>query len=231
MYHFIWHSFFYTHNFDVCKPLFSTCSFYFHQYRRAGRGQRAHGSGSEVVPVSFPCRQERLSGQETLQPNPRRSLLLPLGSFQWDRGTFATCGEITCHCGQGHQHSLVHDLDLLNLWSNNKWHYGNISIDFMMYKFLIHSRSLYFWDVHLFANTLLELLAFYVCFQPFSVLTTNLNPPFFVLVPPQETISDGPVPWSSSNSVSFVAEQVSHHPPSECSSIYIAMLITFYTIF
>uniref|UniRef100_A0A3Q0RK82 Oxysterol-binding protein n=1 Tax=Amphilophus citrinellus TaxID=61819 RepID=A0A3Q0RK82_AMPCI len=40
---------------------------------------------------------------------------------------------------------------------------------------------------------------------------------------PPETISDGPVPWSSSNSVSFVAEQVSHHPPisafyAECLS-------------
>ncbi|XP_075944031.1 oxysterol-binding protein-related protein 9 isoform X2 [Anarhichas minor] len=28
-----------------------------------------------------------------------------------------------------------------------------------------------------------------------------------------ETVSEGPVPWSSSNSVCFVAEQVSHHPP------------------
>ncbi|KAF3690929.1 Oxysterol-binding protein-related protein 9 [Channa argus] len=39
----------------------------------------------------------------------------------------------------------------------------------------------------------------------------------------QETISDGPVPWSSPNSVCFVAEQVSHHPPisafyAECLS-------------
>ncbi|XP_054458483.1 oxysterol-binding protein-related protein 9 isoform X1 [Anoplopoma fimbria] len=30
---------------------------------------------------------------------------------------------------------------------------------------------------------------------------------------PTETVSEGPVPWSSSNSVCFVAEQVSHHPP------------------
>ncbi|XP_072295617.1 oxysterol-binding protein-related protein 9 isoform X2 [Eucyclogobius newberryi] len=28
-----------------------------------------------------------------------------------------------------------------------------------------------------------------------------------------EPVSDGPVPWASSNSVCFVAEQVSHHPP------------------
>ncbi|XP_049443179.1 oxysterol-binding protein-related protein 9 isoform X5 [Epinephelus fuscoguttatus] len=28
-----------------------------------------------------------------------------------------------------------------------------------------------------------------------------------------ETVSEGPVPWSSNNSVCFVAEQVSHHPP------------------
>lgn len=33
--------------------------------------------------------------------------------------------------------------------------------------------------------------------------------------PVQDTLSDGPVPWSSPNNVSFVAEQVSHHPPSE----------------
>ncbi|XP_007552734.1 PREDICTED: oxysterol-binding protein-related protein 9 isoform X1 [Poecilia mexicana] len=31
--------------------------------------------------------------------------------------------------------------------------------------------------------------------------------------PPTESVSDGPVPWSSPNSVCFVAEQVSHHPP------------------
>nr|XP_061833771.1 oxysterol-binding protein-related protein 9-like isoform X2 [Nerophis lumbriciformis] len=38
-----------------------------------------------------------------------------------------------------------------------------------------------------------------------------------------DTQSEGPVPWSSANSISFVAEQVSHHPPisafyAECSS-------------
>uniref|UniRef100_A0A3Q2XNT6 Oxysterol-binding protein n=1 Tax=Hippocampus comes TaxID=109280 RepID=A0A3Q2XNT6_HIPCM len=38
-----------------------------------------------------------------------------------------------------------------------------------------------------------------------------------------DTLSDGPVPWSSPNNVSFVAEQVSHHPPisafyAECLS-------------
>uniref|UniRef100_A0A669ES48 Oxysterol-binding protein n=1 Tax=Oreochromis niloticus TaxID=8128 RepID=A0A669ES48_ORENI len=41
--------------------------------------------------------------------------------------------------------------------------------------------------------------------------------------PPTETVSEGPVPCASSNSVSFVAEQVSHHPPisafyAECLS-------------
>ncbi|XP_032427477.1 oxysterol-binding protein-related protein 9 isoform X1 [Xiphophorus hellerii] len=40
---------------------------------------------------------------------------------------------------------------------------------------------------------------------------------------PAETVSDGPVPWSSPSSVCFVAEQVSHHPPisafyAECLS-------------
>ncbi|XP_077573049.1 oxysterol-binding protein-related protein 9 isoform X2 [Stigmatopora nigra] len=39
----------------------------------------------------------------------------------------------------------------------------------------------------------------------------------------QDSLSDGPVPWSSPNNVSFVAEQVSHHPPisafyAECLS-------------
>lgn len=38
------------------------------------------------------------------------------------------------------------------------------------------------------------------------------QPLFFV----QETVSEGPVPLCSANSVSFVAEQVSHHPPSKC---------------
>uniref|UniRef100_A0A665U1D4 Oxysterol-binding protein n=1 Tax=Echeneis naucrates TaxID=173247 RepID=A0A665U1D4_ECHNA len=42
-------------------------------------------------------------------------------------------------------------------------------------------------------------------------------------LPSEETVSDGPVPWSSPNSVRFVAEQVSHHPPisafyAECLS-------------
>uniref|UniRef100_A0A8C5FBS3 Oxysterol-binding protein n=1 Tax=Gadus morhua TaxID=8049 RepID=A0A8C5FBS3_GADMO len=40
--------------------------------------------------------------------------------------------------------------------------------------------------------------------------------------PPPEPLSDGPLPWVSPNNVSFVAEQVSHHPPisafyAECS--------------
>ncbi|XP_046893196.1 oxysterol-binding protein-related protein 9 isoform X3 [Hypomesus transpacificus] len=40
---------------------------------------------------------------------------------------------------------------------------------------------------------------------------------------PTEPVSEGPVPWSSANSVCFVAEQVSHHPPisafyAECCS-------------
>lgn len=45
-----------------------------------------------------------------------------------------------------------------------------------------------------------------VCFFFFLTLTSVL----------QETVSDGPIPWSSPNNVCFVAEQVSHHPPSEC---------------
>lgn len=50
---------------------------------------------------------------------------------------------------------------------------------------------------------------------------TGLNIVYIATIPNhfpllQETVSDGPVPWASSNSVCFVAEQVSHHPPSEC---------------
>ncbi|KAJ8779621.1 hypothetical protein J1605_012505 [Eschrichtius robustus] len=33
-----------------------------------------------------------------------------------------------------------------------------------------------------------------------------------------ELVSEGPVPWVSKNSVTFVAEQVSHHPPSKLQS-------------
>lgn len=31
--------------------------------------------------------------------------------------------------------------------------------------------------------------------------------------PSDETVSDGPVPWCSPNQLTFIAEQVSHHPP------------------
>ena len=34
---------------------------------------------------------------------------------------------------------------------------------------------------------------------------------FFFL---QELSEEGPVPWTSKNNLSFIAEQVSHHPPS-----------------
>lgn len=29
-------------------------------------------------------------------------------------------------------------------------------------------------------------------------------------------VADGPVPWCGPNQLTFVAEQVSHHPPSKC---------------
>jgi hypothetical protein len=31
----------------------------------------------------------------------------------------------------------------------------------------------------------------------------------------KDQVADGPVPWATSNHVAFVAEQVSHHPPSK----------------
>uniref|UniRef100_A0A672I137 Oxysterol-binding protein n=1 Tax=Salarias fasciatus TaxID=181472 RepID=A0A672I137_SALFA len=55
----------------------------------------------------------------------------------------------------------------------------------------------------------------FYCHWDLPVETEELSPPM--------TVSDGPVPWSSPNSVCFVAEQVSHHPPisafyAECLS-------------
>lgn len=32
---------------------------------------------------------------------------------------------------------------------------------------------------------------------------------------PAEAVPDGPVPWCKSDQLTFVAEQVSHHPPSK----------------
>lgn len=29
-------------------------------------------------------------------------------------------------------------------------------------------------------------------------------------------VTDGPVPWCDRNQLTFIAEQVSHHPPSKC---------------
>ncbi len=45
-------------------------------------------------------------------------------------------------------------------------------------------------------------------------------------LPEDETVvNDGPIPWATRNQVSFVAEQVSHHPPSK---LKIKALINFY---
>lgn len=35
----------------------------------------------------------------------------------------------------------------------------------------------------------------------------------------KDSISDGPVPWCNANQLTFVAEQVSHHPPSKSNAI------------
>lgn len=32
---------------------------------------------------------------------------------------------------------------------------------------------------------------------------------------PPEVVSEGPVPWCTKNQLTFIAEQVSHHPPSK----------------
>ena len=31
-------------------------------------------------------------------------------------------------------------------------------------------------------------------------------------------VTDGPVPWCSRNQLTFISEQVSHHPPSKCTT-------------
>ena len=35
----------------------------------------------------------------------------------------------------------------------------------------------------------------------------------------QELSEEGPVPWTSKNNLSFISEQVSHHPPSKYSTV------------
>lgn len=41
----------------------------------------------------------------------------------------------------------------------------------------------------------------------------------------QEQVSEGPVPWVSKSSVTFVAEQVSHHPPSKLTITLLKELV------
>ena len=35
-------------------------------------------------------------------------------------------------------------------------------------------------------------------------------------IPDENPVDDGPVPWCKRNQLTFLAEQVSHHPPSKC---------------
>lgn len=48
----------------------------------------------------------------------------------------------------------------------------------------------------------------------FAVLAGSVSDGILSPVP-QEPVSEGPVPWVSKSNVTFVAEQVSHHPPSK----------------
>lgn len=34
------------------------------------------------------------------------------------------------------------------------------------------------------------------------------------------TVNDGPIPWCKSNQLTFIAEQVSHHPPGLLKKLY-----------
>lgn len=43
-------------------------------------------------------------------------------------------------------------------------------------------------------------------------------------------VSDGPVPWCKENQLSFIAEQVSHHPPGKYFFKYIFLIQIFYLI-
>lgn len=38
-------------------------------------------------------------------------------------------------------------------------------------------------------------------------------------IPNDDEVLDGPIPWCKSNQLTFLAEQVSHHPPSEFISL------------
>lgn len=42
----------------------------------------------------------------------------------------------------------------------------------------------------------------------------------------QEPVSEGPVPWVSKSNVTFVAEQVSHHPPSKLTVTWLTEMAT-----
>lgn len=54
-------------------------------------------------------------------------------------------------------------------------------------------------------------LLIFVCFSFVSVFCFV----FLGEIPNEEEVTDGPVPWCKSNQLTFLAEQVSHHPPSE----------------
>lgn len=43
----------------------------------------------------------------------------------------------------------------------------------------------------------------------------------------EETVTDGPVPWCKRNQLTFVAEQVSHHPPSKFKTVYFIDIASF----
>ncbi|XP_068242906.1 oxysterol-binding protein-related protein 9 isoform X3 [Palaemon carinicauda] len=55
-----------------------------------------------------------------------------------------------------------------------------------------------------------------VCKKPYNPILGEVFKCYWEVpgVPPgEEPVPDGPIPWATSNNLSFVAEQVSHHPP------------------
>lgn len=43
----------------------------------------------------------------------------------------------------------------------------------------------------------------------------NIPKTYGKLTPTEEAVPEGPIPWCNKNQLVFVAEQVSHHPPSK----------------
>lgn len=52
--------------------------------------------------------------------------------------------------------------------------------------------------------------------KPYNPILGEIFQCYWQVEPPadEEAVPDGPIPWCKKNDLTFVAEQVSHHPPS-----------------